>query len=300
MKSKSTPFAALCVPLILASGLALCRAGDNAASTSSAVAAPAPRQYRRVVTSTPALTEIAYALGGQDRVVGIARFSDYPSEAAKEKPQVGGILDVDAERILALRPDLVVTPPGAMANEKFTRIGVPVEFIPNKTLADIAASFEEMGRVLGRREKGMEMAASFREAVAAARARNKGRARVRTLVVIGYEPMWVAGRWGFLNEILDAAGGENVAGEDRDFYQMDFESVVASRPDVIVSLSLENATDAASRRKVADFWKPYASIPAVKNARIEFMSSDSLTIPGPRLVKGLSELERLLHPRAGM
>ena len=128
---------------------------STATSTATAAEEAIPAGgYHRIVAFSPAITEIIYALGGQDRLVGIAKFSDYPPQAMKEKTIVGGILDVDKERIVALRPDILISPPGAMAGEKLSRLGVEVAFVPDKTLDSVAKSFVTIGRLVGREAAG--------------------------------------------------------------------------------------------------------------------------------------------------
>ncbi len=291
------PLLAAVAAVLLAAAPAL-PAAENAPlpsveSTASAAAAPS---FHRIIAATPALTEIVYALGGEDRLVGIAKYSDYPPRAKKEKPQIGGILDVDYEKTLSLKPDLVLTPPGAMANEKLGRLGVPVKFIPNKTLGDITSSFVTVGEVVDRAAEGRAMAERFRAAITAARERHRATRPVSVLVVIGYEPLYVAGGYGFLNELIDAAGGANVmAKTERDFFAADVESVIAAKPEVIVDLTLEDTSAADRRAAVLSYWRRFSSIPAVADRRIEVIDSDFLTIPGPRLVDGLAALEKALH-----
>ena len=123
---------------------------------------------------------------------------------------------------------------------------------------------------------------------------------MKALVVIGYEPMWVAGGYGVVEEMLEAAGGENVAGgEKKDFYAIDFEKVLSQRPEVIVDLTLDAPATDERRNSVKAFWKRFSSIPAAATGRIKFIDSDLLTIPGPRLVEGLAELEKALGRQQG-
>ena len=184
-----------------------------------------------------------------------------------------------------------------MAAEKLTRLGIEVKFVPNKTLADIERSFETIGAVVGKAAEGRAMAERFGAAIAAARERRRGETAGTGARVIGYEPLYVAGGWGFLHELLETAGGSNAAGKVRkDFYAADVEGVIAARPEVIIDLTLEDARAAERRAVVLEFWKRFPSIPAVRSGRIEVIDSDFLTIPGPRLVDGLAALERALHP----
>ena len=233
----------------------------------------------------------------EDRLVGIASFSDYPPEASKEKPRVGGIINVDVEKIYLLKPDLLLSPPGVMAGEKLSRLGVRCEFVPNKTLDDIASSFSIIGRLVDRADGGRSLENKSRASIDEARRRVRSDEPVRVLVVIGYTPLWVAGGYGFLNELVEAAGGQNVAARvDKDFYAIDMESVIAARPQVIVDLTLEDVTEEKRWQRSNAFWSRFRSGRVLKDARVVFVKSDLLTIPGPRLIEGLAALEKLLHP----
>jgi len=288
---------------LLAAALFLAQAAFAAelpSTDSGTPAAQPPKDYRRIISFSPAVTETIYKLGGQDRLVGVASFSDFPPEAEKEKPTVGGILNIDSEKVLSLKPDLIISPPGAIASEKLPQFGADVKFLPDKTLADVRNSFVEIGRLIGKPAEGARLAGALSGAVDAAKKRNAGRARVPVLVVIGYEPMWVAGGNGVVNELIDAAGGRNVAGKvNKDFYQIDFESVLASAPEVIVDVTLHAPVTAEKRAPVVSFWRRFGTVPAVKSGAIEFLDTDLLTIPGPRLIDGVAELAKALHGRDG-
>ena len=258
------------------------------------------KEYRRIIAFSPAVTEIIYRLGAQDRLVGIASFSDFPPEAVKEKPAVGGILNIDSEKILSLEPDLIISPPGAIAGEKLPQFAAEVKFLPDKTLADVELSFVEIGRLVGKPTEGKTLSDSLQSAVAAAKKESVGRPGVAVLLVIGYEPLWVAGGYGFLNELVEAAGGTNAAGGvKKDFYGIDFEGVLAAKPDVIVDLTLEGDLAGPRRDAALTFWKRFPTIPAAANGRVEFIDSDLLTIPGPRLIEGLRALQEALGGGAG-
>jgi len=262
----------------------------------AALAAAAAAPFERIVALTPSSVEIIYALGAEDRLVAVSAYADYPPRAREEKPSAGGIVNPDIERIVSLNSDLVICNPSEMAKRKFAALGIELAEIPDETLDDVAASFTRIGELVGKPEDGRALSARLISAVEAARERTKARGKVRALVVIGYEPLWVAGGAGFLNELLTAAGGSNAAGAvTKDFYAIDFERVIAAAPECIIDLTLEDAGDEKARAKVRRFWRRFDSIPAVACGRIEFIDSDLLTIPGPRLVDGLGKLEKALH-----
>jgi iron complex transport system substrate-binding protein len=251
--------------------------------------------YKRIIALTPSSVEIIYALGAEDRLVGISSFSDYPPRARAEKPAVGGVVNLDVEKIISLSSDLVLSDPSVMASEKLAALGVKAEFIPNDTLADVENSFTRIGELVGKAAAGKALANRLAKAVESARKASAGRPRPRVLAVIGYEPLWVAGGYGFLNELIAAAGGDNAAGAvKKDFYAADFERILVARPEVILDLTLEAPPTAAEREKALAFWRRAGSIPAVSNGRVEFVESDLLTIPGPRLIDGLGRIQRAL------
>lgn len=284
--------------LLVAGVLSLAPVVGAGVSSTEAALRSAPKDYHRIITFSPAITEIIYKLGAEDRLVGVAAYSDYPPEA-KKKPTVGGILNIDSEQIIALSPDLILSPPGAVASERLPRFGADAIFVPDDTLSDIEKSFSRVGETVGKAEDGRALAGRLRDAVEAARKRSARLPRVKTLVVIGYEPMWVAGGTGAVDEILKAVGGENVAGGvKKSFYAPSFEQVLASGPQVIVDLTLDAPDTNERREAVKAFWKRFGTIPAVANGRIEFLDSDLLTIPGPRIVDGVPALERALRGSA--
>lgn len=252
-------------------------------------------EYRRIIAINPSLVETVYELGGQDRLVGISAYADYPPQAKRDKVSIGGIVNLDVERLISLESDLVISAPSVSAREKLVGLGIRFEFIPDDTLKDVQNSFRRVGELVGKSEAGKALAEKLVKAVDAAAKRSSRRPKVKCLAVIGYEPMWVVGGVGFLHELIEAAGGENVAGSiKKDFYGIDLERVLAARPDVILDITYEKSSAKAHEKKVRALWRKFPGIPAVKNGRIEFVESDLLTIPGPRLVEGLKALERAL------
>lgn len=246
----------------------------------------------RVIALSPSIVEITYAIGAEDSLVGISRFSDYPPEAREAKPSVGGVVDIDVEKVIAIEPDVIISNASVMAEEKLGALGYKLVFLPVRTLDEITASFNAVGEQTGRPDAAGALSERFEGAVAAARERTLRRTPVKVLAVIGYEPLWVAGGAGFLNELFTASGFTNSAGAvEKDFYAASIETILASRPDVIIDLTLEDPQDAAGRKRIEAFWSRFESMPAVRNNRVEFVASDLLTIPGPRLVKGLKALE---------
>ena len=256
----------------------------------------APRHPRRILPYAPNLTEILFAIGAGDRVVGRTRFCDWPPEA-KRIPSFGGLLDPDFEKIATLRPDLVLaTTVGDPRNqvEALDRLGYPVYVTSPSTVEDVIRSVEAIGRVVDAERGSRVVAARMRAQLAEVRARVRGRRPLRTLVVIWQDPLRVAGPGTFFADLVRHAGGDPVLEHGEAKYpQMSMEAVVAQAPEVIVLGLLGEPGQGA-----ADYWQKYRAIPAVRNGRIVSISLERLTRPGPRMTEALVDLARAIHPEA--
>src|SRR3954470_134764 len=169
------------------------------------------RIAERVVSLSPSTTETLFAVGAGAKVVGRTRFCDYPPEV-RGIPEVGGVVDVSFEAVLALTPDLVVgaSASGRALGEKFTRVGIATYFPSTESMTEIDAMILELATRVGRRAEGMqvlERLAARRTAISRAVAHEP---RVRALLVFGTTPIVVAGPGSFPNELLQLANAENV------------------------------------------------------------------------------------------
>ena len=182
-------------------------------------AAPAAQQApKRIISLVPSATEMLFAMGAGPRVAAVSSFDRFPPEVQR-LPRVGALVDPDVERILSLRPDLVV----AYASQvdllaQLTRAGIPVYTCRHGSLADITAAMRDLGSRVGLAADAGRAAADVERGLADVRASVAGRPRPRTLLVIGREPqslraISVSGGFGFLHDLLDLAGGENVFGD---------------------------------------------------------------------------------------
>ena len=265
-------------------------------------AGPAPA--RRIVSLVPAVTEMLFAIGAGPQVVAVSSFDDFPPEV-KSLPRVGALLDPDVERILTLRPDLVITYGSQGSVEaQLARAGIRTFSYRHGGVGAIVQTVRDLGSVTGRASqaggKAHEIEAQFDNVRAAVR----GYARPRVLLVFGRQPqslrqMYASGGAGFLNDILEAAGGQNVFSDVRqESVQPSQETLLARAPDVIIEIRSgrsEATTDAAGERSA---WSPLASIPAVRNGRIHLLTGAQFVVPGPRVGLAAEQLARMLHPEA--
>ena len=274
------------------------RAGERQASGSSA-AAP-----RRIVSVVPAVTEMLFAMGAGDRVVGVSSFDTHPAEV-KGLAKVGALLDPDVERILALRPDLVVTYASqADLVSQMRRAGVATFDYRHGGLADVPATIRALGRRLETTGTAEALAGAIEQRVAAVRGAVLGRPRPRALLVFGREPLalrnvYASGGVGFLHDMLLAAGADNVFGDvGRESVQATSELILARAPDVIVELRYGRTLTPDEVRRERETWGLLPGVPAVARSRVVVLVGDEFVVPGPRVADALERLARALHPES--
>jgi iron complex transport system substrate-binding protein len=255
----------------------------------------APAAPRRVVSLAPSLTEIAYAVGGGDALVGVTQHCDYPPAAA-EKPKIGGIYTPSFEAILRLRPDLILaTTEGNRAEHirALADLGLPVYVVRPVDFATVLDSIGRVGRLLGREAETRRLVAAMgREADTIAQAL-EGVRRPRVLYVVWGSPLIVPGRDTLITDLIRRAGGESVTGDEPLPYpRFSAEEALARRPErVVLARQGEESVEARLRD-----WPHLALLPAVRQGRVHAVEGDLLYRPGPRVVEGLRRLARLLHP----
>jgi iron complex transport system substrate-binding protein len=257
----------------------------------------------RIVSLVPAVTEMLYAFGAGSRVVAVSSFDTFPAQV-KQLPTVGALLDPNVERILALKPDLVVVY-GSQDDlkQQLTRARVRFFDYRHAGLPDIVSTIRSRGMQTGDGPAAEALATSIERGLDDIRARVKARPRPRTLLVFGRERLalrgiYASGGVGFLHDMLETAGGANVfAGVKLQAVQASTEQILAARPEVIVEVRATNsAFPSGERGAELNAWKTLASVPAVRTGRVHFLFDDRIVIPGPRVVEGTLAIARALHP----
>ena len=286
----------LIVALILAAVAAACRGAG----------APVAGTGHRIVSLVPAVTEMLFAIGAGQEVVAVSSYDHFPPEV-EALPKVGALIDPDTERILSLRPTLVVVYGSQNDVEaRFKKAGIPTFNYRHGVTDAILGTFDTitaLGKTVGHEAQARELVVRMTSTLDKVRMQVAGRDRPRTLLVIGRQPktlqgIYVAGGSGFLNEMLEIAGGQNVF-EDvkRESVQPSSETLLRRAPDVLLEL---RATEPAGNYPGGDLevWNTLASIPAVRNHRVQALVGDHVVVPGPRLAEGAETIARALHPDA--
>jgi ABC-type Fe3+-hydroxamate transport system substrate-binding protein len=287
--------ARLAASLLAVSLGALAAATETARPSQAAARAP-----QRIVSLIPAVTEMLFAIGAGPRVVAVSSFDTYPPDV-ETLPRVGALVDPDLERILSLRPDLVVVY-GSQSDlrAQLERAGVATYVYEHAGLADVTSTIRRVGARVGQAEAAAALAASIERQLAAIRARTAERPRPRTLIVMGRESgalrgIYASGGVGFIHDMVTAAGGDNVFGDIRQqAVQATAELILARRPEVILELRVGTlSADEIARETAA--WRALSSLPAVRDHRIVILTDPRTVIPGPRVAEGTEAIERVLR-----
>ena len=264
---------------------------------------PKTQLPKRIITIAPNAAEIICTLGACKTIVGVSEFCVYPPELS-HRPKVGGFVNPDLERIVALQPDLIVL---RGRNDTIERMCQDLDITlyrdeTNKTLAGIETCVIELGRLLQRETQAQKLIKDFRKKLDSIRSRVADRPRPRVFLTIFRNPdeltnILTTGKGTFLHEMIEIAGGENVFGHlDMAYPQVNPESILARQPDVLIELRPGEDMTNSLKEILLQQWLKLGSIPAVKSRRIYFVTEDHAQIPSPRYVKIIEKVSRLLHP----
>ena len=254
----------------------------------------------RIVSLVPSATETLFAIGAGPQVVAVSSYDREPPEVSR-LPRVGALIDPDVERILSLRPDLVVAY-GSQTDlrEQMRRAGIRTWAYVHAGLADVTRTIRELGTVADRADQAETLATSIDRQLAAVRASAAGRPRPQVLLVFGREPLalrniYASGGTGFLHDLVETAGGTNVfADVPRESVQATTELILARAPDVIIELRAEGLGDEARRTAERGAWSTLASVPAVRRGRIYFLEGSEFVVPGPRIAEAARKIAAVL------
>ena len=245
----------------------------------------------------PAAAEILAALGAEDAVVGVGDFVTWPPELAA-RPKVGAYDRPSAERILGLGGQVFVTTrgqAGAAARAQLGRLGIAVVELETATTAGVIEAIGELGRRAGREAEAARLAAEVSAGIERVRARAAGLPRRRVLLAVGTEPLYVAGPGSYLDELIGAAGGANVAADAlAPFQLLSIEAALERMPEVIIDTS--DNRPGSPRGRVLGTWSRWPFLPAVRDRRVYIVDPTALSIPGPRLPAMAELIARFVHP----
>jgi len=260
---------------------------------------------QRIVTIAPNAAEIICALGACGRVVGVSKFCVFPPEL-KDRERVGGLFDPILERIVVLRPDLVVLRGHSESVERLCdSLDVPMYLDDTDTIAGIAKCVRDLGKRVGKSDEAEKLVDRFHARLDAVRERVAAKRKPRVLITVSrmrgrLANILTSTSGTFLDEMLTIAGGENAfAHLDMTYPQVSTESILAQRPEVIIEFMPGADSAPETLAQVRSEWSALSSVPAVAQGRIYVITDDHALIPSPRFTIIVEKVSRLLHPEIG-
>lgn len=244
---------------------------------------------QRIISLAPSITEVLFALKLGDRVVGVTSYCDFPAEA-KAKEKVGDTLKPNLERLIALKPDLVLVSTASQL-EKITQqldqLGIPVFITNPKSVNEVVASLRKIGDLTGAVQQAETLAAEMQTRIAAVQRQVTTASAPRVLYILQLSPLITAGKNTFINDLITQAGGRSISGEEAaDYPQFSRETALARAPEVII-VPESHGTELVNIEAVQ---QAFATTPAIKNKRLIRINPDLIDRPGPRIVEGLEAL----------
>lgn len=267
------------------------------------VLSAAPPQ--RIISTTPSITEILYALGAGDRVVGVTTFCRYPAEA-QQKPKIGDYIHPNLEAITALRPDLVIIQnnPVRLA-ERLSALHLRSLEVKENDLTEITLSIREIGSAIGASAAAEKLVQSMQARIAKISGQAATSPHARVLFIVGRHPgsldgLIAAGPHSYVNEIIELAGAKNIFPDARLAYpQVTFEEVLARDPDIIIDfgdMANPSLITEDHKREIVSLWRRRAaSLRAAREGRVYAVAADVFVVPGPRAVVAVETVFGLLH-----
>ncbi len=255
------------------------------------------RPPQRIISLAPSNTEILFALGLGDRIVGVTDYCDYPPEA-KKMVSIGGYSTPDVERIVSQNPDLILAALGS-GQENISllkNLGFPVVALNPRSLESVLKNIELIGEITNSQKQAEEVVSSMRERMEVIGEKVRQRAKKekpRVLYVVWYPELWVAGSNTFPDELIRIAGGRNIAAEIEEWKIMSMESVVEGDPEVIICSGHTGASYTIRDNILKD--SQFQSLRAINSGRVYPVTDpDTTELSGPRIVEGLEEIYHFL------
>lgn len=252
-----------------------------------------PDHAHRIVCLAPSITDTVYALGRGDSIVGITDYTKYPPEAQK-KPSVGGVINPSLERLVSLKPDLILAI-GDLNNADLTRaiehLGFPVFAVDPHGLRDVYRAIEDIGRVIDAGTQASGLIASLRARESAVRQRVAGRPQPKIFFLLWPDPIMTAGRGAFISELIEIAGGQSVtAALVGEWPRLSFESLLSYQPDYVLLVRGSNVSLESLRRQGT-----WMRLNAVKDGKVLY-ADERIQFPSPMVFDALEDLANQFHP----
>ena len=250
----------------------------------------------RIVPLAPSLTEILYYLGLGDKVVGVTNYSYYPPEAL-EKPKIGSYIDINIEKILTLGPDLVIgtkdgNNPGIV--DLLEQAKIPTYIVDPRNVVEVINTIRIIGRLCSIEEKANDLADGLEARLERIRKSVEKQKKPLVFLQINLHPIMTVNRNTFHQDIITIAGGINMTADSRINYpRVSIEEIIRKKPEIMIISSMDRGGEFEKARKE---WLKWTSIPAARDGKVYLIDSDLIDRPSPRIIDGIEEMARLIHP----
>ncbi|MHC4460661.1 MAG: ABC transporter substrate-binding protein [Planctomycetota bacterium] len=262
-----------------------------------------PNKPQRIVSLAPNLTEILFALGLGERIVAVSSDSDHPPVAAN-KNKVGTFWQPNTEAIIASKPDLVITLRTRTDQQKavadsLKRLRFKVLTLKMEKITELLTAIQKIGMATDCEQRSGELVKNISNQLNLLQSKVSLTDKVKVLWVVQVEPLRVAGRNTFINELIELAGGENAIGTTIQQYPpISSEELLACGAETIIQSAMGTSDIPGQQQAAEAFWSKFAALPAVKNNRIYVIEPDTTLRLGPRLPQGAETIARCLHPNS--
>jgi len=250
----------------------------------------------RIISLAPSITEILFALGLNEEIEAVTDFCDYP-EAVSKRPRVGGFINPNIEKIVSLKPDLIIAirDGNRMGTiDRLNELAFPVYVVDPKSFDGVITTLQNIGDIVGRQENSKNIVNEIKAKREKTAILTRSLPRPKVFFQIGYLPMITVGKGSLADELIRLAGGRSISeNESLNYPPYNIEIVLQKAPQIIIMSSMESKRDYSSLIKM---WQNWKSIPAVKRNAIHIVDSNIVDRPTPRIVGGLEAMLRIIHP----
>lgn len=275
-------------------------------SNSHTISSAPDKEYSKIISLAPNITEILFALGLGDKVIGVSQYCDYPPQAAS-RPRFGALMNPSYEAIIAAEPDVVIATNEMLgAENKFAKLGIKTIAIKHDTIEEILESITLTGRKCNAKAEAEKLVAELKNRVEQIRNATGKKSTPKVLICIGHkvspdadsllENIYIAGNDGFYSQMLDIIGSQNAYQGNIAFPKVGYETILKMNPDIIIDTMSFALSDSFDKNTVIAQWKNFSDISAVENSQIYVLGESYMAIPGPRFIITMEKLARVIHP----
>lgn len=255
-----------------------------------------PCPARRIISLAPSVTEILFALGLNEEIAAVTNYCDYP-KAVLNKPRIGGFINPSIEKIVSLKPDLIITTRDGNRWETIHRLsdlGFSVYLIDPMSFYGVTKTIYHVGGMVGREEESKKIVVNMISKKEEIAARTKSLPKPKVFFQIGYAPIITVGRETLADDLIRLAGGKSISENELISYPLySIETILSKAPEVIMISSMDRNKDYMN---LVEKWRNWKSIPAVRMNTIHVIDSNLVDRPTPRIVEGLEALAKMIHP----